>query len=185
MIIPNNFYFGYVSQSPSLHQVMSRAGVRLAAMLCAHLDNPIVLLYRVTCRLGLSDNVSHRLFNISIFAGFGSHFQNGRVRVLRGGYDDRINVGKCEHILQILECTRRPAIVLRILFDGPFAVEVPQITDGRHLYIVSGLMLGNYPVQFLASVSRANVGERNSIVRTWNPSVRNRVRDHGSANQRR
>jgi hypothetical protein len=154
-------------------------------MLGAHLHDPVVFLYGITRCLGLDENVSHRLFNISVFVRFRGQLQNGRVRMLWGGNNDRINIRQCEDIFQILKWAGRTAVVASILFDGPVTVYAPQIADSRHFYVVSGLVLSNYPIQFLPTTPRANVGERNSIVSPENPGVRNRLWDDSGPNQRR
>ena len=126
-------------------------------MLCTHLHNAVVSLDRITRRLHLREDVSHWLLNVRIFARFCSHAQNGRVRVLWGGNDDRIDIVLRENIFQILVGSRRTAIVARVLLDGFFAADVPQIANSGHLYIMSGLMLSDNPSQLLAPVPRANM----------------------------
>src|SRR5579864_7138931 len=83
----------------------------------------------------------------------------------------------------MLECARRTAIVLGIFLNGSFAMDVPQIADSRHLDVMSGLMLSNDPIQFLATVTLANVGKRNSIVRTENSCVGDCLRDNSGPDQ--
>ena len=77
--------------------------------------------------------------------------------MLRGGNDDRINIRQCEDVLQVLKSTWCTPIIFSIFLNGSVAVNVPQIADGRHLYVMACLVLGNYPSQLLPSVPWADV----------------------------
>ena len=150
---------------------MGRTGVRFAAVLRTHLHDAVVLFYRITRCLGLGKNIAHRLFDVGIFIGLCRQFQNRGVRVLGSGNHYGVNIRQCEDILQIFEGSRRTSIVFSIFLNCAVTAHVPQVADSRHFYVLTGLMLGDYPIEFMASVAYPDVGKRNSIVSPENSCV--------------
>jgi len=92
VIVPNNLVFGHVAQNFGTNQVASSHLIRFTAMLCPHLNDEISSQDRVAGRLGLFENIAHRLFNVGVLAGFHRHFQDGRVGVLRCRNNHRVDV---------------------------------------------------------------------------------------------
>jgi hypothetical protein len=77
-----------------------------------------------------------------------------------------------EQFFDVLDGTRRSAVVAYVGSNSVFAVHLPQVADRCHLDAVTGLQLGNNQTKIVTSASDADIAERNAIVRANNVFVR-------------
>ena len=116
VIIPLDFILGDFAQNFETNLVTHGNLIRFAAMLCAHLNDEIAGQYGIASRFYLFQHVAHGLFDVGIFAGFGGHLQNRRMRMLGSGDQHGIHILQGQQLLGMLERTRGFAVML--LIDG-------------------------------------------------------------------
>ena len=141
-------------------------------MLCSDLHDAIALQNRVARFLHFREHVAHGLFDVSVFAGFHCHFQNRRVRMFRSRNQHGVYVLQSQHVLEIFERTRSAAVIFRVRRGGLFAIVLPQIAHYGHLRVVARFQLRGDPIQITTAAARANVRQRDAIVRAHNSAVR-------------
>src|SRR5437879_11235873 len=84
VIVPFDFDFADVAQSAAARNFLCGTLVWLATMLRSNLNDGFGLQHRITPGFRFAENISHRLLDISIFAGFGDHSADRRMRMFRG-----------------------------------------------------------------------------------------------------
>src|SRR5581483_8574926 len=94
------------------------------------------------------------------------------MRKIWSGKNNRLDVFVSQDIFNVLECTRRTIVILRIRGNGFVAIPAPQIANRIHLHLMAGRDLGDNLVQFAASATDADMAESNAIIRAKNLAVR-------------
>ena len=187
VVIPYDLDLAYIPQRPALDHVVRGPWIKLAAVLRAHLDDQVSLERGVARGLRFLEHVAHGLFHVGILAGLSRQFQNGRVRVLGRGNQDRVNVLERQQVLQVFELARRPPVILLVSRRSLLAVDRPQVAHGRHLDVVLVLEPPGDPVELGAAIADPDVPERNAVVRAYDPAVGKggAAQDSGASGDRR
>ena len=93
------------------------------------------------------------------------------MRMFRSGYHYRVHVLERQQLLGVLKGARRLAVVFLIGGDGALEVVSPQVANGRDLHIFCVFEQRHNSVQFPATVSDADVPQRDPLVGSGNARV--------------
>ena len=84
VIVPDDFDLAHISERSAARDFLRRTRVGLAAMLGADLDDGLRFKDSVARGFSVTQHIAHRLFDISVFPRLGRHFEDWRMRMLRG-----------------------------------------------------------------------------------------------------
>ena len=102
-----------------------------------------------------------------------------------GGNQDGVNVLQKQKILEILELSRRPAVISLIGRDRFLPIHFPEVADGGHLNVMLLLQPGDNPIQLAPATSNSDVPERDAIVGAHDAPIGSRRGPQGGPGQHR
>src|SRR5439155_20591037 len=140
-------------------------------MLCAYLHDAIAGEDRIPCGFDFSEHIAHGLFHVNILLRLHSALQDWRMRMFGRGNQYRVDIGETEDVFEVLERSWRPAIIFFVSGARGFAIDGPEIADGRHFDVVRFAQHRSNFGKIPAAVPEADVAERNSVVGAKNTAI--------------